>query len=70
MKLQTKAIYNLLRLNAQEASEADVKPWALEDLRQVSLEALFQRLAWILSVSLQKPTFVSFAEECDTSRGS
>ncbi|MDP1608749.1 MAG: hypothetical protein Q8L98_05500 [Chlamydiales bacterium] len=65
MKLQTKAIYNLLRLNPQEASQADVKPWALEDLRQVALESLFQRLA-NLGVSLQKPTFVSFAEECDT----
>lgn len=63
MKLQTKAIYNLLRLNPQDPSE--VEPWAIEDLRNVSLEILFQRLA-PLGVVLDKRAFCAFAEECDT----
>ncbi len=65
MKLQTKAIYNLLRLNAQETSGADVETWALENLRDLSIEVLFQRLSpW--GISLDKNYFISFAGECDT----
>lgn len=65
MNLQTKAIYNLLRLNAQESSEADVEPWMIEDLRAISAEELFQRLE-SQGISLDKNSFVSFAHECDT----
>ncbi len=65
MKIQTKAIYNLLRLNAQETSGADVEPWALENLRDISLDALFQRLS-VWGISLDKNSFISFAAECDT----
>ena len=65
MKLQTKAIYNLLRLNAQEESEVDAKPWALEDLREISLENLFQKLV-AFGISLDRNAFFSFAAECDT----
>lgn len=65
MKLQTKAIYNLLRLNAQETSGAEVEPWALENLRDVSMDILFQRLS-VWGISLDKNSFTSFAGECDT----
>jgi hypothetical protein len=65
MKLQTKAIYNLLRLNAQESSGAHAEPWTLENLREVPAEILFQRLL-SRGISLDKNSFTSFAHECDT----
>lgn len=66
MKLQTKAIYNLLRLNAQDSPPSKkVESWALEDLREVPMEKLFQKLS-SLGIALDKRSFASFAEECDT----
>lgn len=62
MKLQTKAIYNSLRLSEDSS---DVPSWALEDLRNAPLEALFQKLSE-LDVFLDKQSFTSFAAECDT----
>ena len=63
MKLQTKAIYNLLRYAGEQPT--DVEPWGLENLREPSLEELFQKLSR-LGISLDKHSFGSFAEECDT----
>jgi hypothetical protein len=65
MKLQTKALYNLIRLNASETPSAAVEPWALEDLRSTSLESLFQTLGKA-GIFLDKQSFISFAEESDT----
>lgn len=65
MKLQTKALYNLIRLNAQEDDSVQVEPWALEDLRSVPIESLFQKLSRA-GVLLEKHTFISFAEASDT----
>jgi hypothetical protein len=61
--LQTKALYNLLRLNEDPSVQAD--PWALEDLRAVPLEDLYQRLKPYY-VELDKRSFFHFAEETDT----
>ncbi len=63
--LQTKALYNLLRLNAAEDPSVKADPWALEDLRTLSLEALWGRLEQY-NVQLHKSTFQQFAESCDT----
>ena len=65
MKLQTKALYNLIRLNAQEGSPVDAEPWALEDLRDAPLESLFKKLNRD-GIFLEKKTFSSFAQECDS----
>lgn len=63
--LQTKALYNLLRLNAKEDPSIQAKPWALEDLRQVSIETLWKKLAK-LKITLDETRFTKFAEECDS----
>jgi hypothetical protein len=60
--LQTKAIYNLLKLNPEDAGLAS---WATEDLRALSLETLFERL-YSLGVQVEKRAFHLFSEECDT----
>lgn len=63
--LQTKALCNLLRLNAAEDPTVEAPPWALEDLRAVSLDALFSRLEKS-GVRVDKHGFSQFAEQCDT----
>jgi hypothetical protein len=63
--LQTKALYNLLRLNAREDPSIQVEPWALEDLRGCSIEQLWTKLAK-LKIPLEAAHFVQFAEECDS----
>lgn len=63
--LQTKALYNLLRLNAAEDPSVKADPWALEDLRAFSLRELFSRLEGY-KVQLDKNSFFEFANQCDT----
>jgi hypothetical protein len=63
--LQTKALYNLLRFNAKDDPSIEAEPWALENLRQVPLEALWAKLAK-LKIPLDATHFVQFAKECDT----
>ena len=63
--LQTKALYNLLRLNAAEDPSVDVEPWALEDLRDLPLEELFERLQKG-GPKLDRKSFSHFAESSDT----
>lgn len=63
--LQTKALYNLLRMNAAEDSTVSAEGWALEDLRKVSLEDLFTRLGQ-KGVQLNRHSYVQFADQCDT----
>ena len=63
--LQTKALYNLLRLNAKEDPTIQVEPWALENLRDASLEELWEKLA-TLKISLNPAHFKEFAKECDS----
>lgn len=63
--LQTKALYNLLRLNVQEDPSIPHERWAVEDLRKSSLEDLFSRLT-SQGVFLEKELFLQFAEDSDT----
>jgi len=63
--LQTKAIYNLLRLQADEDPSVKAEEWALEDLRPVSLDALFSRLKKY-QVEPEKGSFQQFARQCET----
>ncbi|HSX10102.1 MAG TPA: hypothetical protein VLF94_00075 [Chlamydiales bacterium] len=63
--LQTKALYNLLRLNAAEDPSITAEPWALEDLRLLPLDELFTRLEKY-NVQLDRTTFHRFAIDCET----
>lgn len=65
MNLQTKSLYNLLRLNRQMNPLLSCEEWQVEDLRALSSEALFDRLAQE-GVVLDKDRFHSFSSECDT----
>jgi hypothetical protein len=58
--LQTKALYNLLRLNVGHDPSIKADAWALEDMRKVPLDQLLGRL------KLDKEKFLQFAENCDT----
>jgi hypothetical protein len=59
--LQTRALYNFIRLNKTEKAES----WALEDLRQVAEEELFARLKRY-KVQMDRSTLHPFADQCDT----
>lgn len=63
--LQTKALYNLLRLNAAEDPTVAAEPWALEDLRALPMAALFSRLQGS-GVKLDRSSFSHFAEDSET----
>lgn len=63
--LQTKALYNLLRLNAAEDQSVKAEKWAVQDLRTVSLENLFDMLKK-QGVTLERKSFFQFAGECET----
>ena len=60
--LQTKALYNLLRLNAAEDPAIRADPWALEDLRAASIEALLSR-AQQYKIKLDKHSFLQFSKQ-------
>ena len=63
--LQTKALYNLLRLNASEDPSLKADSWALEDLRALPMEELFSRLK-PFQVQFDRRAFTQFSEQCDT----
>jgi len=63
--LQTKALYNLLRFNAKKDPSIKAEPWALENLREASLDALWRKLVR-LKIPLDATHFVQFAKECDS----
>lgn len=63
--LQTKALYNLLRLNASEDPSLEADSWALEDLRALPMEELFSRLT-PFQVQFDRRAFIQFSEQCDT----
>ncbi len=65
MELQTKALYNLLRLNFAQDPSLPCENWQIEDLRPLPLEALFDRLREG-GLSLDSQAFCRFAEECDS----
>jgi hypothetical protein len=65
MKLQTKALYNLLKLNALSDPSIAVEKWQVEDLRAVSIDDLFDKLNQ-LGISLDHERFIHFADETDS----
>ena len=65
MNLQTKALYNLLRLNYVSDPSLPCEKWQVEDLRSVSMELLFKRLAKI-GIELSSERMHRFADECDS----
>jgi hypothetical protein len=65
MQAQTKALYNLLRLNVLTESAEGVEPWQIEDLRKVKEEEIFSKLA-SLGLSTDKEKFLLYAHECDS----
>lgn len=65
MKLQTKALYNLLRLNLIEERSIQCESWQIEDLRQVSTGELLQKLSQ-LGISLDEEQFLIYTDNCDT----
>lgn len=65
MDLQTKALYHLLRMNHANDPSVPCEKWQVEDLRKVSLEELFPRMAK-MGVPLSEQSFCQFAEECDS----
>lgn len=66
--LQTKAFYNLIRLNAAEGLAVKAESWALEDDRLEELSELFSRLSRF-GPDLDKRSFLHFAKQCDTPEG-
>ena len=65
MNLQTKALYNLLRIKKEEDPSIEAPVWALEDYRGKSLEELFNDLKG-LAVVLEKSSFLEYATKADT----
>ncbi|PIS02317.1 MAG: hypothetical protein COT85_06000 [Chlamydiae bacterium CG10_big_fil_rev_8_21_14_0_10_42_34] len=63
--VQTKALYNLLRLNAAEDPSVKVDSWALQDFRSIPLDELFARLEKS-GIRLDKAGFHQFSDPCDT----
>ncbi|MBI2811772.1 MAG: hypothetical protein HYX67_13225 [Candidatus Melainabacteria bacterium] len=65
MQLKGKALFNLLRINWLEDRNMQVKPWAVEDLRDFDIQELFSRLKK-LGLILDEKGFYLYAENCDT----
>lgn len=65
MNLQTKALYNLLRLNYAADSTLPVENWQIADYRAIPVDELFQKLNR-LGISLDKERFEQFSKECDS----
>ena len=63
--VQTKALYNMLRMSAAEDPSFQVEPWAIEDLRVFPLDQLWVRLG-ALGIRLDKDSFIQFSEEADS----
>lgn len=65
MELQTKALYNLLRLNRSQDPTIPCEAWQVEDLRTPSLEEIFERLK-TAGLELDQDRFIQFAHESDS----
>ena len=63
--LQTKALYNLFRINARDDASLKGDPWALEDFRMLELGEIWNRLA-LLGIALERSSFLKFSEEVDS----
>lgn len=65
MELQTKALYNLLRLNQSQDPTIPCEAWQVEDLRKLPVEEIFERLK-AAGLELDQDRFIYFAQECDS----
>ena len=70
MELSTKALYNALRFRALEErglsrSESNSNSWKIADYRSFSLDMIYKELG-ILGQTLDKESFLAYANECDT----
>lgn len=65
MEIQTKALYNLLCSNCRQDPNIVVKPWQVEEYRDLPLEDLWKRLA-LLGIELDEKRFELYVENCDT----
>lgn len=66
--LQTRALYNLLRFDARENSQANHEAWCIEDLREISSEEIQARLKEC-GIVLEREIFFSHAAECGSPEG-
>ncbi|GAG66688.1 unnamed protein product, partial [marine sediment metagenome] len=65
MELQPKALYNLLRMNAEQDPSLKLQPWKIADYRAMNEETLFAELS-ALGFDLGRERFLEVAEQCDT----
>jgi hypothetical protein len=65
MQLQIKALYNLLRSNWLEDPNMKVDSWQVEDLRDLPVDVLFERLK-DFGIPLTKESFFLYAENCNS----
>lgn len=63
--METKTLYNLLRMNWLREPALAAEPWQVADYRHMTPEQLFQGLAR-LDIHLDRANFVALAEEVDT----
>lgn len=61
--VQTKALYNMLRMSAAEGATAQDNSWGVEQLRFLSTDELWNRLKK-LGIQLDKASFIQFSSTC------
>ena len=64
MQLRGKSLYNLLRVKHNNRPKAQVSPWQIEDLRELTLAILFRRLKK-LDISFDELSFIEQAQQFD-----
>ncbi|MGL5263016.1 MAG: hypothetical protein ACRDAI_00315 [Candidatus Rhabdochlamydia sp.] len=64
MQLRGKSLYNLLRVEHSQHPKAEVLPWQIEDLRELTLANLFARLSQ-LGIFFDEISFKEQAEQFD-----
>jgi len=65
MQIERRALYNLLRMNWLQDPFIEAEPWQIEDYREMSYKAIFDRLKE-KNVNLDRPSFLALAENHDT----
>lgn len=65
MKIEKRALYNLMRMNWLMNPSIVAEPWQVEDYRTLPIEKIFDRLK-AHEIRLDKSSFLAFAAEVDT----
>ncbi len=65
MDLESRALYNSLRINWLNDADFSAQPWQVEDYRTLSSKILFDRLE-LQDIALDKVSFTVFAESFET----